>query len=415
MKAARKKIAEVGTTAEECYEWAVAFEQGNLNAMIALVLTLTPNLQVLDIDMWARPNSMRPILRRVLDLAGRLQRERQLGHPLALWGLKKVVVRYCYDGDKVGDLPLMSLLMIPTLETLSATDQVAANGVVEPTGWTDAHDKSLEAASQGNNLWLSNMKDLSLSFIAMIPSDIFRLLRCCPNLKRLYYEAHVHLPENLEEYRGFNLMARASCLNPHLEDLTILNKECSWSSIMSSSASSLKSLKRLRRLETNWENFTDRGHIDGETIVRDFPSSQSVVDAIPRSLEQLRIRGDPFDHYSKEDHDSTLAIIYKLLQKKNLPALKSLDFGWKGVKKSRMSIPRAYGHPFTDDEIVEIFSWCQEAGVEMILLPPSPRYIKYRKDDNGKGTRSGTNVVEHIVHYPYDDYERIWKENGFDL
>ncbi|KFZ12561.1 hypothetical protein V502_07043 [Pseudogymnoascus sp. VKM F-4520 (FW-2644)] len=57
LKAVRKKIAEAGTTTRECYEWTMGVENGDLNAMIALILTITPNLQVLDIDMWTHPGS----------------------------------------------------------------------------------------------------------------------------------------------------------------------------------------------------------------------------------------------------------------------------------------------------------------------------------------------------------------------
>lgn len=55
MKAIQKKIAETGMTDAEFHWWALGAERMDLNAMIALVLTLTPNLEVLDINMWTRP------------------------------------------------------------------------------------------------------------------------------------------------------------------------------------------------------------------------------------------------------------------------------------------------------------------------------------------------------------------------
>lgn len=83
-KAIRKRIAEESTTTQDRYEWEVGVKEGDLNAMIALILTLTPNLQVLDIDMWTRPDTEPSILTRMLAQAGQLQRERQFGHPFAL-------------------------------------------------------------------------------------------------------------------------------------------------------------------------------------------------------------------------------------------------------------------------------------------------------------------------------------------
>jgi hypothetical protein len=126
LRAVRKKIAEASTTTQETYEWTIGVEKGDLNALIALILTLTPNLQVLDIDMWIRPDSVPQILPRMLAQAGKLQRERQLGHPLALWGLKKVVVRYHHAPDLDNIVyRLISLLIIPSVEILSAIHECA--------------------------------------------------------------------------------------------------------------------------------------------------------------------------------------------------------------------------------------------------------------------------------------------------
>ncbi|KFY86028.1 hypothetical protein V500_07956 [Pseudogymnoascus sp. VKM F-4518 (FW-2643)] len=304
LKATRKKIAEVGTTAKECYEWAMGVEKGDLNAMIALILTLTPNLRVLDIDIWTHPDSMPPILTQILGQTGRLQRERQLGHPLAFWGLKKVVVRYYYD-IHIDNIVhhLIPLLTIPSVETFCAIDQNAAIINFYPSVETDVDEDKLGAALQGSNLELANMKELSLSFTAIRPNSLFRLWRCCPNLKRLCYKDRFG-PDyedwmEIDEFMGINLMATASCLNPHLEDLTILNSGYVWSSTTDSSTKSLAPLKGLRRLETTWETLICRGEMNEEA--KHSPSIQRLVDAIPRSLEHLHILDGI--HYSDLYHD----------------------------------------------------------------------------------------------------------------
>lgn len=248
LKAVRKKIAEVDTTTRECFEWAMGVENGDLNSMIALVLTLTPNLQVLDIDMWTHPGSVPPILTRILDKTRRLQRERQLGHPLAFWGLKKLVVRYYYGAsmDKTTH-HLVPLLMIPSVEILCAIDQNALFTNYYRSVDTDMDEERLGAVLQGNNLELANMKELTLSLTTICPNALFRLWRCCPNLKRLYYKDRLSFDYDIwfrhEELKGINLMAAASCINPHLQDLAILNSEYVWSSIIDSSIQSLAPLR----------------------------------------------------------------------------------------------------------------------------------------------------------------------------
>lgn len=419
LKAARKKIAEVGTTAKECYEWAMDVEKGDLNAMIALILTLTPNLRVLDIDIWTHPDSEPPILTQILGQTGRLQRERQLGHPLAFWGLKKVVVRYYYD-IHIDNIVhhLIPLLTIPSVETLCTIDQNAVIIGIHPSVETDVDEEKLGAALQGSNLELANMKKLSLSFTAIRPNSLFRLWRCCPNLKKLCYKDRFgHDYENwmeLDEFKGINLMATASCLNPHLQDPAILNSGYVWNSIMDSSTKSLAPLNGLRRLETTWEIFICRGDMNEER--KHFPSIESLVDAIPRSLEQLYILDGL--RYSDLYHDIALAVIFELLRQKHcFPALKVLDFGWeRRPHLDRSRTPDSLYHiGFTKEDYRKVVAQCQKAGLELILKTPSPKYIYYFVDDDGNRTTLGTNEVQHIVHYPYDDYERICNENGCDL
>ncbi|OBT70973.1 hypothetical protein VF21_10044 [Pseudogymnoascus sp. 05NY08] len=243
--AVRKKIAEASKTTQEAYEWIISVEKGDLNALIALILALTPNLQVLDIDMWIRPDSAPPILPRMLAQAGKLQRERQLGHPFALWGLKKVVVRYHHAPDLDNIVyRLISLLIIPSVEILCAIHENAGRDYYFDSPKTDVDEESLQTALQGNNLGLAP-------------------LCCYQNLKKFHYEDRLgdgadHYNE-LDRFKNNNLMAKASRIIPHLQDLTILNVGYIWSSVMTSSmsifstlTSSLAPFTNLRRLETTW-------------------------------------------------------------------------------------------------------------------------------------------------------------------
>lgn len=387
MKATQKKIAETGMTDAECHWWALGVERMDLNAMIALVLTLTPNLEVLDIDMWTRPVGPQQ-LTPMLDLIGRLQRERELGHPLALWGLKRVVVRYCYDenmadihGTTVAGygpdiiLDIVSLLMIPTVESLCASNQIAVLNDGYLVVNTEVDCERLEAASQGNNLELADMKDLSLSFITMRPNILFSLLGCCPNLKRLYYEDLLEYPDEPSvpaEFKHANMMSKICRLNPHLQDLTILHKGYVWSSMINSSFGSLNPFKSLRRLETNWATFT--GWDDGNEATRVVSLSQSIVNAIPQSLELLRILGKPYDgipFIENDGHnDIPLTVIFMLLEQKyRFPSLKILDFGWKLCRLPGGRISDDIHHGFTKEECLEVLALCQQVGVELILKP----------------------------------------------
>ncbi|KFY03650.1 hypothetical protein O988_01324 [Pseudogymnoascus sp. VKM F-3808] len=206
----------------------------------------------------------------------------------------------------------------------------------------------------------------------------------------------------------------ASCINPHLQDLTILNEGYVWSSIKDSSIGSLMPLEGLRRLSTTWEIFLCRGDVNNEKEY--FPSIQGILDGIPKSLELLHISGG----LNQEDcnRDRALAVILELLEQKHrFPAFKALDFGWKRRCPNMLWIYDSRYHPgFTGEDYLKVKSRCQNAGVELILKPftPRPKNIYYFVDDDGTKTMSGANKVKHIVHYPYDDYEKICNENGCD-
>ncbi|OBT84025.1 hypothetical protein VE02_07094 [Pseudogymnoascus sp. 03VT05] len=398
LKDVRKKIAEASTTTLECYEWAMAVEKGDLNALIAPILTLTPNLQVLDIDMWTRPDSVPPILTRMLAQAGQLQRERRLGHQFALWGLNKVMVR-CYHALDVDDVihHLTALLTIPSVEILCAIHEDGAENYYYDFPETNVNEEDLEAMLQGNSLGLANIKELSLSIIPISLSALLQLWCYYPNLKKFSYRDSLEDGEligndalQLEEVKDINLMAKASHMNPQLQDLAIFHRGFFWSSILTSSISSLATFKCLRHLETTWPIFTCCGDINEEM---DLPLSQNIVDAIPLSLEQLGIFGGPYQ--TKDHHDLALAVIFKLLQQKyRLPALNTLDFGWKRGRHLDITIPdHVLCHEgFTEEDYLESMGRCQGAGVELILKPveqPHPGYISFRVDDDGNTAASG--------------------------
>ncbi|KFY47045.1 hypothetical protein V494_00220 [Pseudogymnoascus sp. VKM F-4513 (FW-928)] len=384
-----------------------------------------PNLEVLDIDIWTNLDRGPSILMRTLDQAGRLQRERQLGHPLALWGLKKIVVRYYYNSNVQNIvLHLLSLLIIPSVESLCATDQYTPLIDDFSPVETDVDEKNLAAALRGNSLGRTNMKELSLSFTIIRPKVLFQLLRYYPNLKRFCHRDCLEPGYNIidiDDFKGVNLMAMVSCQNPHLEYLAILSWGYIWSSIVAPSTSSLDPSKSVRHLETTWKSFI--GRADNDDGTGSFPSSQRIVDAIPPSLERLSIIDGLLNHIGS---DLALSVIYEILQQKHrLIKLQALDFGWtRRLVSDELKFQDAfyYDHRchsgFTKEDYLRVIRQCQGAGVEVILKPAeqfSPKYVIYFVNDDGDRDESAINEVRHIVHHPYDDYERICNENGCDV
>lgn len=85
--------------------------------------------------------------------------------------------------------------------------------------------------------------------------------------------------------------------------------------MINSSVGSLNPFKSLLRLETNWVTFT--GWHDGNEATRVVSLSQSIVNAIPHSLELLGILGKQYDgvpFIENDGHnDIPLTVIFMLL------------------------------------------------------------------------------------------------------
>jgi hypothetical protein len=319
------------------------------------MLTLVPNLEILEFKEWSNIVMEYPIifayplLWRVLNRAVQLQIDRQTTNSLGLWRLKRVQQESWGSQVGINIDCLIPFLVIPSLEVL----------------WAEmVNDEYSELVNKWPhlNLRFPNVKELSLKRANIDESSITRFLRCFPNLKRLCYRHGASMGSLVLEPPTF--MDSISHLQPQLEDLTVLDdssfkyyeNQLEWYPI-----GPLTPFKNLRRLDINWQILTG-GDLEDEGI-DGFPCRFDIVDVIPVSLEWLRLR-DP------EDIEIVPAQTLLLLEQKHrFPSLRQLDLEWERYRyHNRPWAKEPFKHlGFTKEQSLEILVKCEVVGIEMIM------------------------------------------------
>lgn len=396
-KAARNQIMGLHENPAERDAWDETVEEVGLEAIVGLLFVLTPNLEELVLRSCDPIGPRPPVLKWMSAVIRRLQLQRQLENPAALWKLRSVNVSMWATGGM--DLNhVMELITIPSVEIF--------------WGWA-LHETVLRDFLQANNFVLDNIKELDLTFDHVDPDILKQFLCRFPSLKRL--SCSIHEPDDLESYPP-DLVLVPHSLESQLEYLAISDYAIPMTGgiLIHRKLKSLASFKNLRTLRTDWPQLVGQTDIVGDLadtlFGQDVPeTSRHMADVIPTSLERLTLRGDCA---------SAPAVIFELLkQKHRFPNLKYLDLEWLCILYPDKLIPEdPHIHRlFSKAESLECLSMCRDAGVEIVMQtqPPECKHISYpAKDEQGNVTGE---MVDYLIEYPYDDYDKICIENGCDL
>ena len=314
-------------------DWVKAIEDGNWEAILAMILTLMPNLEVLELKEWRRTDKQYPtkqvyyVLSEVFRQARQLQVDRQTQNPLGMWTLARVEHESWEGRYGIGTESLIRFAALESMRTVWAErvvhgDRPIRRGVVKP-----------------NYPEFTGVEELSLKWCSVNMPSPKRCLRAFPCLRRLrcsYRGAH-YLRCFGRYLRPAKLMEAITHLAPYLEDLTVIDKDAfrfrqgfdlSWYYCMGSCAS----FHNLRRLDMNWRTLIGGGlvledsikgwaiepepesageDIDGDPVNRDIPITSpewsesdneeppplsaerlglDIIDALPPNLEWLHLR-----------------------------------------------------------------------------------------------------------------------------
>lgn len=396
------RIKEASQDAEEASVWLKAIEEGDWEAITALILSITPNIQDLKFKGWSYTNDVYPNLLRYFSRARLLQEQGDLINPLSMSQLKRVRKDYWdTDGGMSPDL-LIPLLSLPSVEIFWAR-MVAGRDIEGECPWL--------------HLKFPHIKELSLHQVNMQPQDIEKVLKSFPALETLYY---CNGDSGYITFEPPRIMVAIKHLRPCLQSLTVSNAAAYGSSILENyPIGSLTDFRSLRKVTL--DSYTLTGGNDNQNL-EGFQSHQDLLNSLPPSIEELTLLSCNYNEHVP------IQISTLISQKaEQFPALKRIDLGWEKIKyPDKPSPPEPFKFPgFTEKAAMALLAELEAAGVEMVMktVPPQPKYIHYRvnekdhvEEQGGGGTlfRKAPPEVTHYVPYPYDDYERLCEEHGCD-
>lgn len=406
-------IARVARTDEQTEEWMEGIRRWLWDNIATLVMSILPNLQEVEFEAWSYTEEVYPLFWRLLDRAVELQDRGKVSIQASLSKLKTVSLEYW---DTEGG---MSIEMFNKFLKLKNVASLSAHMVSEDTiSEDDPASLSLPTPLSFPTKELS-LTNSNISHVAMV-----RFFRSFPALESLTY-THGGAVIGYADFEAPRMMEAIQHLKPTLKHLAIINDDDFYGSsdIEEHPVGSLADFTCLKsidmtnsillgQVETGKDDQWDRINDEG------FFERQELTNAIPKSLEELKIRG--------VTEDIVLQLFSFVSEKeKYAPALKTLDLEWERIKyPDKPSPPGPFVHPgFLKDEAERFWRLYQGKGVEMKMRdePPKIKYVSYterREETRTKVEREmGILIptrVSHVVHYPYTGYEALCREHGCD-
>jgi len=248
-------------------EWRKQIEEGQWQAVIALLFLILPSLEEIDVESHRVSNEGSP--KGYIDAALAYAAARQLipESKHCLRCLKRVSMAY-YDsmmGISIDVLlPFCALPSVTKAKIYMAADEE----------WTTP-SPALQY----------NVEDLEFSMSNIAPDVLVKILRCFPRLKRLSYDnggAVVGYEDFLPQYMGRGI----AHLQGYLEELIVYNQEDVNGDEEPRSIGSLVEFKKLKKIDL-WYYCLLAADADDDKDEGGEEGRPRLVDVLPASLEQL--------------------------------------------------------------------------------------------------------------------------------
>lgn len=127
----QKAVLTASEGNEQAVDWFKAVEDGTWDSIMALILSLTPNIEELEFEGWNDNNDQYPFLIRAFERARNLQGQASLESQYSLRNLHKILIAYLdiEEGYAVD-------VMIPFLHLKSVTtfhEYMVSKFIIEPS------------------------------------------------------------------------------------------------------------------------------------------------------------------------------------------------------------------------------------------------------------------------------------------
>ncbi|MCJ1246479.1 hypothetical protein MMC30_003687 [Trapelia coarctata] len=393
----RTAVRAASDSERTAQQWMEAIEWGTWDAIMALLLSVVPNIEELQLERWSNTNEVYPFIIRFFERAANLQETALLASPFSLRSLRRISLSYW---DTEGGFSFENTLRFLRLKSVTAFhgNMVSEDlrGASTPPPYI-AHPSTFTA------------RELKLTSSVLHHESMIPIFRSFPALERLHYEFGGACV-GYADFEPPRMMAALEHLKHCLKEITILCSDGCVSTELDAypigSFASFEKLTSIDILATGMLGDEHEGTCDG------FPGSQELVDAVPPSLESLSLR----DCNGVSAPCLVSQVSQLVLQKATrTPALKFLNLGWEGiVYPDKPRTPGPVIHPpFTREEAEQLMVECEKAEIELKVkyVPPELKWVSYTKEpEKGKMPYR----VTHTYYYPYEGYEKCCEENGLD-
>lgn len=194
----------------------------------------------------------------------------------------------------------------------------------------------------------------------------------------MYY---LHGSSGYEPFEPLKMMAALEHLKPCLRSPSVFNENMVGASpIEEYPIGSLAGFEKLEKIHLDSGMLT--GARGDEAVMEGFRSQQNIIDALPASIQDIKLEGCEYNEHLPGQISSLIA--HKLTR---FPKVKKVDLGWEKIKyPDKPSPPEPFKHlGFTKEDAARIARKFKAVGVEMVMktLPPHPKYIRYRVKPDG--------------------------------
>ncbi|CAM6099680.1 unnamed protein product [Calypogeia fissa] len=355
----RNIVKETYRSDEESGRWVQSLEIGQWAAVISLFLSVTPNLEELEITEWSSNDCSNGAYECIFEAFERARTLQDSGveSQISMSKLRSIEVSFWDEENGYAFDEVVPFLKLKSVQTFWGHMVSQDNGpsVMDPT----------------SQLKLTT-KELKLTHSVISHYDMIAILRNFPELERFCYEFGGAAVGDAD-FRPPRMIAALEHLKSCLKELTLTSDECYGESYEETCPiGSLAGFQSLESITANafvmiGENRSDEEEVlddddDSEGAGGGFPKTQDLVDAVPPSLKSLSLR---------DCNEHVVGHIFELVSQKRwrTPQFRKLDLEWKAVESSDEDCPGApILHPgFTEEEAQRLMAECQAAGIEIVI------------------------------------------------
>ena len=389
----RVRISTAVNATGRSTQWIENIEDGQWDALIALFLSIVPNIKELILEgWWHRITRTSLLVTAMLGCTDDRQLQAKMS-PSAMSSLRRVSLNSRSEGEEFELTNLTPFLRFTTLTSLEF--HYMYHGMYQ-----DMEEQAFRWSDLRSTL---TVKELAFYSCAIHPNMMVPFLQSFPFLEDFFYTHDYAWKEEIRCFAPPLMMAGLSHLKSCLKKITLLNGPPKRGSneLCSYSIGSFADFEKLRYIYADASILLgDLGNTSDDLGVGGFKRRQKLIDAIPKTLQGLSL--------AKVDENLVPHILEFLCPRAPCSPDLNLYLGWNEaeVQPANLGI-----HPGT----VKLSAGLKAAGVRLAVECTGPgeqsKCVRLSFRSISSGLESHTN---HWFIYPHEGYDKFCEDHNYD-